>query len=178
MKYEVKIEINGIPTTISLDEKIIRDINEQIIVQKISALVGKIVEEYYPRTPFILKDNYEKALSFIAYEVLDSLETEGMTQEVLSCIEDDLPVSNEISHCITDISYRMLYPFAEIRYNNFDTIENCYTIDAWCTDDDNEEGVVVAKVFLDKTVEFVSEDSKYHADVLLAIEECLKSVSE
>lgn len=37
--------------------------------------------------------------------------------------------------------------WSEIRVNHFDETEQVYTVDAWTTDDDNEEGKVIAKVY-------------------------------
>lgn len=37
----------------------------------------------------------------------------------------------------------------EIRNNNFDEYEECYTVDAWLTNNENEEGKVIAKIFVD-----------------------------
>lgn len=36
--------------------------------------------------------------------------------------------------------------YGEIRNDYFDDIENKWFIDAWKTDDDNEEGTVIAKI--------------------------------
>lgn len=37
--------------------------------------------------------------------------------------------------------------WSEIRIDNFDEVEQVYTVDAWETDDDNEEGKVIAKIY-------------------------------
>ena len=44
--------------------------------------------------------------------------------------------------------------FSEVRINHFDDIEGCWCVDAWKTDDDNEEGVVVAKIYEKSPIEF------------------------
>ena len=51
--------------------------------------------------------------------------------------------------------------YAEVRGNFYDDIEEVQLIDAWVTDDDNEEGVVIAKVHLDtKQVDYLDPDAK------------------
>ena len=51
--------------------------------------------------------------------------------------------------------------YAEIRNDFFDEEENKIYIDAWFTDDDNEEGVVIAKVDMTtKAVEYIDEDAR------------------
>lgn len=49
--------------------------------------------------------------------------------------------------------------WAEIRNDFFD--DNKMFIDAWLTDDDNEEGVVIAKIDVNtKEIEYLDEDAK------------------
>ena len=49
----------------------------------------------------------------------------------------------------------------EIRCDFFDEEEEKYCVDAWMTDDGNEEGTVIAKIDLAaKTVEYLDEDAK------------------
>ncbi len=51
--------------------------------------------------------------------------------------------------------------YAEVRGNFYDDIEEVQLIDAWTTDDDNEEGIVIAKVHLDtKQVDYLDPDAK------------------
>ena len=51
--------------------------------------------------------------------------------------------------------------WSEIRCDFFDEEEEKYFVDAWETDDDNEEGTVIAKLDLaDGTVEYLDEDAK------------------
>lgn len=51
--------------------------------------------------------------------------------------------------------------YAEVRGNFYDDIEEVQLIDAWATDNDNEEGVVIAKVHLDtKQVDYLDPDAK------------------
>lgn len=38
--------------------------------------------------------------------------------------------------------------YKEVKISEFDKDENCWLVDAWETDDDNEEGRVIAKIFL------------------------------
>ena len=51
--------------------------------------------------------------------------------------------------------------WAEIRCDFFDEEEAKYFVDAWETDDDNEEGTVIVKLNLaDGTLEYLDEDAK------------------
>jgi len=67
----------------------------------------------------------------------------------------------------------------EIRNDYFDEDEQCVYIDAWLTDDDNEEGKVIAKVYvdgeigtvyLDKDAEFDFEAQESIEKVIMAME--------
>ncbi len=65
--------------------------------------------------------------------------------------------------------------YAEIRGNHFDDIEQVQCIDAWETDNDNEEGKVIAKVHLDtKEVEYLDPDARYDEYAQEVIDEVLE----
>ena len=52
--------------------------------------------------------------------------------------------------------------WAEIRSDYYDEEEELQYIDAWLTDDDNEEGTVIAKVNIAaKEVEYLDPDARY-----------------
>lgn len=52
--------------------------------------------------------------------------------------------------------------WAEIRCDFYDDEEEKWFVDAWLTDDDNEEGTVIAKINLTtKTVEYLNDDARY-----------------
>lgn len=51
--------------------------------------------------------------------------------------------------------------YAEVRGNYFDDVEQKQYVDAWLTSDDNEEGIVIAKIDLaTKEIEYLDEDAK------------------
>ena len=51
--------------------------------------------------------------------------------------------------------------WSDIRSDYFDDIEGVQTVDAWITDDDNEEGKVIAKIHLDtKIVDYIDPDAR------------------
>ena len=51
--------------------------------------------------------------------------------------------------------------YEEVRNNFYDSEEQKVYIDAWFTDDDNEEGVVIAKVnYKTKEIEYLDNDAK------------------
>lgn len=178
MNYEVKCKIDGKETTIVVDENQLANINEQIIVQKVSAKVKEFTERNLPDAKIYLKDEYDVAMTDVAYSILDYLETAGgLTHQFVACLDTGMPLSNcgdaDIEEVIVDTIRNMLYPYSEVHNDNFDENEKCYTIDTWYTIDDTEEGRVVAKVYLDGNVEFNYDTTKHEVDVLMAIEEVL-----
>ena len=51
--------------------------------------------------------------------------------------------------------------YAEVRCNYYDDEEERWYVDAWFTDDDNEEGIVIAKIDLEnKKVEYLDTNAK------------------
>lgn len=64
-------------------------------------------------------------------------------------------------------------PFIEIRNDFYDEDNNCYCIDAWKTNNQSEEGKVVARVYKDK-VEFTHPNYKLHEELKDIIEETQK----
>lgn len=65
--------------------------------------------------------------------------------------------------------------WSEIRIDFFDEEEKKWSVDAWETDDDNEEGSVIAKIDLyTGTVEYLDADAKTDAYVQEEIREFLK----
>lgn len=66
--------------------------------------------------------------------------------------------------------------WSEIRIDFFDTEENKWSVDAWETDDDDEEGSVIAKIDLDTgTVEYLDVDTKTDEYAQEEIKEMLKN---
>ena len=66
--------------------------------------------------------------------------------------------------------------YAEVRGDFYDDIEGVQCIDAWFTGNDNEEGVVIAKVHLDtKTVEYLDPDAQYDEYAQEVINELLNN---
>ena len=65
--------------------------------------------------------------------------------------------------------------WSEIRCDFFDEEEEKYFVDAWETDDDNEEGTVIAKLDLaDGTVEYLDENAKTDEYAQAVIKEMLE----
>lgn len=62
--------------------------------------------------------------------------------------------------------------WGEIRIDNFDDINQIFTVDAWYTDDDNEEGEVIAHIYpTTGYVEYIDERAKDDPYVQEAIRE-------
>lgn len=65
--------------------------------------------------------------------------------------------------------------WSEIRINFFDEEEKKWFVDAWTTDNDNEEGTVIAKINLDTgTVEYLDENAKTDEYVQEEIEDFME----
>jgi hypothetical protein len=59
--------------------------------------------------------------------------------------------------------------WAEIRCDFFDEIDQKWCVDAWKTNSDNEEGKVIAKISLDKSIEYLDKDAetdKYAQEII------------
>ena len=63
--------------------------------------------------------------------------------------------------------------YSHVSNHNFDTEEDCYTIDAWKTDDENEEGKVIAKVSKIGALIFMPETNCADPKLCDAIEDVL-----
>lgn len=69
--------------------------------------------------------------------------------------------------------------YGEVRNDYYDEKESKVYIDAWFTDDDNEEGIVVAKVnYKTKEVEYLDEDARTDEYVQEVINETLKNIDD
>ena len=79
-----------------------------------------------------------------------------------------------------DLLWRMeveiMSKWKEIRCDFFDEEEEKYMVDAWKTDNDSEEGTVIAKLDLsDGTVEYINEDAKNDEYAQAVIKEMLEN---
>lgn len=52
----------------------------------------------------------------------------------------------------------------DIKANNFDEADQCYTIDAWKTKNQDEEGKVIAKVYVNESKKVIYIDEKAKTD--------------
>lgn len=67
--------------------------------------------------------------------------------------------------------------WSEIRNDFHDEDENKVYIDAWLTDDDNEEGEVIAKInYQTKEIEYLDEDAKNDKYAQEVIKEVLSDI--
>ena len=65
--------------------------------------------------------------------------------------------------------------WSDIRWDFFNEEEEKYFVDAWRTDNDNEEGTVIAKLDLaNETVEYLDEDAKTDEYAQAVIKEMLE----
>lgn len=69
--------------------------------------------------------------------------------------------------------------YGEIRNDFYDDIEKKVYIDAWFTEDDNEEGVVIAKVnYKTKEVEYLDNDARTDEYAQEIINETLREIDD
>lgn len=69
--------------------------------------------------------------------------------------------------------------YGEIRSDFYDQEEKKVYIDAWFTEDDNEEGVVIAKVnYKTKEVEYLDNDARTDEYAQEIINETLKEIDD
>ena len=70
--------------------------------------------------------------------------------------------------------------YAEIKHDYFDDYNQCWTIDAWRTLDDDEEGVAPIEVYLDGSLKIRDGKAFYSAildfGIIQAIEETIKEI--
>lgn len=66
--------------------------------------------------------------------------------------------------------------YAEVQSNYYDDEEERQYVDAWFSDDDNEEGVVIAKInFATGEVEYLDEDAKMDSYAQEVISEVIEN---
>ena len=110
------------------------------------------------------------------YQLLLQVEECEETEEEITCID----VKNE--WWITNPNYKeeaKMSKYGEVRNDYYDEKENKVYIDAWFTYDDNEEGIVVAKVnYKTKEVEYLDEDARTDEYVQEVIDETLKNIDD
>jgi hypothetical protein len=69
--------------------------------------------------------------------------------------------------------------YGEIRNDFYDDIEKNVYIDAWFTEDDNEEGVVIAKVnYKTKEIEYLDNDARTDEYAQEIINETLREIDD
>ena len=66
----------------------------------------------------------------------------------------------------------------EIRNDYFDEDQKCVNIDAWLTDDDDEEGKVIAKVYVDGEIGtiYFDEDAKLDLEAQESIGKVIRAM--
>ena len=72
----------------------------------------------------------------------------------------------------------MMSVYKEIRNNYYDSKEQKIYIDAWLTGDDNEEGIVIAKInYKTKEIEYLDYDAKDDDYAQEVINETLNNIN-
>jgi hypothetical protein len=156
--------INGRNVTLPVNENDIIRAYEKIVCSDVAKGLRAYLHRSEPDAAKLYGDDYTRIVEGLAFELLDYLETEGLT---VADIDDAMRF---------DI-VRTLYHYSEVRNDHYDDNSGCICIDAWNTADDNEEGVVVARVYKDAVV-FEVEKAKEALDVLRAIAEARIELDE
>ena len=68
--------------------------------------------------------------------------------------------------------------YAEVRCDFYDDIDGYWCVDAWRTNDNDEEGEVVAHVYNDGSVVYLDKEAKQSAYVKAIIKECLMEIKD
>ena len=119
----------------------------------------------------------------LTYRIIDkcdrinpSFRNKAMVDKFIGEItEDDI----EEACSVRDICYKAnsltnnTSTFSHVSNHNFDEDEECYTIDAWKTEDGNEEGLVIAKVYKNGTLAFTTGIDSADPKLCDAIEDVL-----
>lgn len=160
--YKIKCKVNGEIVDGLIDENDANALFEKIETSKAISYISDEIVKLYPFAKDVYEEKFVTIVTDIAYEMLDYAETLGVDWRKLS----DVDIANLINDKLT--------VYSEIRYDFFDETEKCHTIDAWKTEDDNEEGIVVAKVYEDGKIVFLNEEAEKDINVLAAIKELSK----
>lgn len=155
--FDVKVMYEGEEIMAQISAEEAYRVKNDIVWSEIAERVREFMAEHYPDAKELYGEKYESIIGIITKEV-----------KIFTC-DDRLSVDEiEDSH-IDEIFREMFMPFGEIRYDYYDDIQKCHTIDGWKTSDDNEEGIVIARAFADK-IEFSDAEYGNCLDVLRAIE--------
>ena len=156
MKFEITCHYNGEKITALVEENEVNRVSNEINWHNIKLRVIEVLESRFPDAKELYGEDFDTIVSSITKQV-----------KIFMC-DDRLSVDELEDDSIETIIREMFSPFAEIRIDFYDDTEKFWSVDAWRTDDENEEGVVVAKVFEDH-VEYTESEYKEYMDVRRAI---------
>ena len=156
--------INGRDVTLPVNENDIIRAYEKIVCADVTKALRAYLHRTEPDAADLYGDEYARIVEGLALEMLDYLETEGLS-------------TADIDDAMRADFVRALYHYSEVRNDHYDDVNECICIDAWKTADDNEEGIVVARVYKD-TVVFETESAQEALDVLRAIAEARIETAE
>ena len=156
MKHEITCYYNGNKITALVDEDEVSRVSNEINWLNIQSRVIDVLGTNFPDAKELYGDKFGAIVDSITKQV-----------KIFMC-DDRLSVDELEDTQIENIIRELYSPFAEIRTDFYDEIEKFWSVDAWRTDNENEEGVVVAKVFADR-VEFTEDTFAECMDVIRAI---------
>lgn len=158
MLFDIKCKVDGKDVIAQVTAEEISRAHNELFWAELREKVEKFMSEHYPDARELYGETYDGIIGVITRDV-----------KAFSCV-DRLSVDEIEDNDIDETFCEKYMSFAEIRHNYYDDIQKCTTIDAWKTGDDNEEGIVVARVFEDR-VEFTNPLYSEYLNVLRAVKE-------
>lgn len=162
MKYEITCYHNGEQITALVEAQEVSRVANEINWHEIKVRVLEVLASAFPDAKEIYGEKFNSIVDCITRKVKAAM------------CPDRLSVDELEDNFIENIIREEYSPFSEIRTDHYDETEGFWSVDAWRTMDDNEEGVVVAKVYEDR-IEYTEPLYEECMDVLRAIKELQKA---
>lgn len=109
------------------------------------------------------------------------LDTLLKLEDLYFTIEKNVNANRYVQDCVDTMNTWYLQytgernrTYTEIKHDYFDDYSKCWTIDAWRTPDDDEEGVAPIEVYLDGSLKIRDENAFYTAMVDFGIVEAIE----
>lgn len=157
------IDGNGKRFSIQITKDEVKKMLNEIRIKEMNDIVRNVLNEDYPLAFALLGNRFEIVIEAISDDVLSFIDSNNLS-------EDDI---NLVTVLVKNFSNRILNPYKEVKNGFFNDDKGCLTVDAWRTNDDSEEGCVVAEVYGDGTVKILHGDAYHSLAVLEAIKEIL-----
>lgn len=159
MMYEITC-IYGSESLVALaDEDEVMRVANEIRHNNVKKRVIQAINSHFPDAKELYASRFDTVIDTITKRADEYLQKELMAVEDLT------------EEAVEDMFIDRYSPFAEVKADFYSDIEKAWCIDAWWTMDDNEEGVVVARVHDDGNIEFSEPIYEEYLCVLRKINE-------